>query len=105
MSHVRVFPMPVLSNVASQQGIAMFGWWKKAGPDASNELPSERSDGTLNSIFPPNAAGEVHPSLGKFTRLQLKTESKRNQCSLVLGTSLGTTEVTTESTTVPATDC
>jgi hypothetical protein len=76
----------------------MFAWWKNSRLGASSKLPCEGPGGTLNSKLPLKASGE-------FTRLQPKTEIKRNQCSRVLGTSLGATEVATEPTTAPATDC
>src|SRR5262245_34897275 len=65
-------------------GTHMFGWWKNA-----------RSGGALK------ASGEVYPSSAKSTRLWLKSQIKTNQHSLVLGA----TEVATEATTAPATDC
>ena len=71
----------------------MFGWWKNARPGDSNELPSEGSDGTLNSTLPPRSS----PELPKFTRLQVKADRQRGQRLDILGT--------TEPTTAPTTKC
>jgi hypothetical protein len=79
----------------------MFGWWKTRAETPPDDGPSEDPIGMLDSKIPIRPSGEVHPSLGEFTGLRLKTEIKRNQCSHVLGT----TEVTTEPTTAPDTKC
>ena len=96
----------------------MFGWWRKDGPESSNTEPLPPSDGTLNSKLPLTSSGEVHPSSGEVHPSSgevhpssgedhpssaefPKTVRQRNQRSAVLGTS----KVTTEPTTAPATEC
>jgi len=78
----------------------MFAWWNKTSPTPSSLRP-KGPDRTLNS----KTSANVHPSSGEFTHLRLKKQIERNQRSPILGTSRGTTEVATELTTEPATDC
>ena len=78
----------------------MFAWWNKTSPTPSSLRP-KGPDRTLNS----KTSANVHPSSGEFTHLRLKKQIERNQRSPILGTARGTTEVATELTTEPATDC